>query len=165
MKHDFAFTSTVAHSCIALNDLPEIIRRKSDNCGTQYKSRYVFGEYQKMASQYERKVIIYYGPSGHGKGLVDAMSVFGVKGPLLKAVVTNDFKYSSSKDIYEYMKELFKEDKQKVYFHIPVEETVNFRCNEMKAVPIPGCVKESHHMICFKPDGSILTKINIMFLC
>ena len=46
MKHDYAFTATVAHSCLALNDLPQIIRRKSDNCGTQYKSRHVFSEYQ-----------------------------------------------------------------------------------------------------------------------
>ena len=87
MKHDYAFTATVAHTCLALNDLPQIIRQKSNNCGTQYKSRYVFGEYQKMAIQIDQKVIIYYGLSGHGKGLVDAMSAFSMKGPLLKVVV------------------------------------------------------------------------------
>ena len=59
MKHDFVFMATVAHSCLALNDLPQIICRKSDNCGTQYKSQYVFGEYEKMAMQYGCKVIIY----------------------------------------------------------------------------------------------------------
>ena len=84
MKHDYAFTATVAHSCLALNDLPQIIRRKSDNCGTQYKSRHVFSEYQKMAIQYDRKVIICYGLFGHGKGLVNVMSGFSMKGPLLK---------------------------------------------------------------------------------
>ena len=61
MKHDFAFTSTVAQSCLAQNDLPKIIRWKSDNCGIQYKSRDVFGEYQKIASKYDCKMIIYYG--------------------------------------------------------------------------------------------------------
>ena len=61
MKHDFVFTSTVAQSCLAQNDLPKIIRWKSDNCGIQYKSRDVFGEYQKIASKYDCKMIIYYG--------------------------------------------------------------------------------------------------------
>ena len=84
-----------------------------------------------------------------------------VKGPLLKAAITHNFKYNSAKDIYQYMKEFFKEENQKIYFHVPVEETVNCRCEEIKPVPIPGCVKESHHMICFKPDGTILTKVNI----
>ena len=51
---------------------------------------------------------------------MDAMSAFGVKGPLLKAVLTKDFKYNSPKDIYEYLKELFKDDDQKLFFHSPV---------------------------------------------
>ena len=38
---------------------------------------------------------------------------------------------------------------------------MNHRCEEINPVPIPGCVKESHHMICIKPDGTILTKVNI----
>ena len=41
--------------------------------------------------KYEKSVIVYYGASGHRKGLVDAMSGFGVKGPLRKAVLTQDF--------------------------------------------------------------------------
>ena len=67
---------------------------------------------------------------------MDAMSAFGVKGPLLKAVLTKDFKYNSTKDIYEYLKELFKDDDQKLFFHIPVESTVNHRQDERKPVPI-----------------------------
>ena len=39
-KHDYAFTNTVALSCLALNDLPQTIRQESDNFG--YKSRYVW---------------------------------------------------------------------------------------------------------------------------
>ena len=34
-----------------------------------------------------RKKIIYYGVSSHGKGLVDAMSGLGVKGPLSNAII------------------------------------------------------------------------------
>ena len=61
-----------------------------------------------MAVQYDCKVTIYYHLSGHGKGLVNAMSAFGMTGPLLKAVITNNFKYNSAKDIYQYMKEFSK---------------------------------------------------------
>ena len=84
-----------------------------------------------MAIQYDRKVLIYYGPFDHSKGLVNAKSAFGVKRPLLKAVIIDDFKYNSEKDIYQYMKIFFKEDGQKIYFHVPLEETVNRRCEEI----------------------------------
>ena len=58
------------------------------------------------------------------------------------------------------MKEFFKEDSQKIYFHVPVEVMVNCRYEEIKPVPFPGCAKESPH-ICFKPDGTMPTKVNI----
>ena len=79
-----------------------------------------------MAKKYKRKVIVYYGPSGHGKGLVDAMSAFGIKGPLLMKIFTQNFSYNSSKDICEEMKKYFQGDKsnQKQYFEISVEEIV-----------------------------------------
>ena len=48
--------------------------------------------------KYEKSVLVYYGGSGHGKGLVDAMSRFGVKGPLTKAVLTQDFFYNSAEE-------------------------------------------------------------------
>ena len=38
---------------------------------------------------------------------------------------------------------------------------MNHICEEISPVLIPGCVKESHHMICTKPDGTIFTKVNI----
>ena len=60
MKHDYAFIATVAHNCLALNDLIQIICQKSDkNCVTQYKSQYVLGEYQKMAIQYDRNTLLW----------------------------------------------------------------------------------------------------------
>ena len=81
MKHDSAFTSVVVHHLLEQDD-PEIIRLKSDNCSTQYKSKYVFKQWQLLAQKSEKIVLVYYGVSGHGKGLVDAMSAFRVKGPL-----------------------------------------------------------------------------------
>ena len=99
VKHDSVFTSVVSEHCLETGDLPEIIRNKSDNCSIQYKYGKAFNEYLKLAKKYNRKLIKYYGPAGHGKGLVDAMMAFGVKTPLLKAVITHNFRYNSSQDL------------------------------------------------------------------
>ena len=90
MKHNFAFTSSVVHHLLELHN-PSVIRFKSDNCSTQYKSKYVFKQWQILAMKTQKMVIVYYGVSGHGKGLVDAMSGFGVKGPLRREVITSNF--------------------------------------------------------------------------
>ena len=123
MKHDFTFSSLVATKCIDDMNIPTIIRCKSDNCATQYKCSMVFGEYIKMAKKYDRNVIVYYGASGHGKGLVDAMSAFGVKRPLLKAVLTQNFKYNSAKDILDLLSSLFQDDPQKLSNQIKSNQT------------------------------------------
>ena len=103
---------------------------------------------------------MYYGPSGHGKGLVDAMSTFGVKGPLLRKVLTEDFSYKSAKDICEALKADFEGDNQKLYFEIPEQDPLALEETKIK-VKIPGCVKHAYHMICFYPSGKILAKVNI----
>ena len=77
----------------------EIMRLKSDNCSTQYKCRWVFHMWQQLSMSEGKTLISYFGPSGHGKGLVDATSGFGVKGPLKKAVINNDFSYRSAEEI------------------------------------------------------------------
>lgn len=121
MSHNYAFTSIVANHYVEVNPIPKVIRRKSDNCAVQYKCSWVFNEYLQMAIKYDRNVIVYYGPSGHGKGLVDAMSAFRVKGPLLKMVLTQEFFYKCSSDICEAMKNLFTGDDQKIYYNVDTE--------------------------------------------
>ena len=158
MRHDFAFTSEVMDRCIRGGNLPQVIRMKSDNCSMQYKCGNTFHEYIKLAKKYSRTFIKYYGPSGHGKGLVDAMSEFGVKSPLLKAVIAINFKYNSSKDIYNLLLSLFPDDTQKKYSVIDVEDIESVRSG-MAAVPIKG--SRSYHMMSFKPDGTILCKVNM----
>ena len=82
MKHDHAYTSAVVDHLQISN--PEIIRLKSDNCATQYKCKSMFKYYSSLSAKEQKNIIVYYGASGHGKGLVDAMSGFGVKGPICK---------------------------------------------------------------------------------
>ena len=52
----------------------------------------------------KKTVIVYYGVSGHGKGLVDAMSGFGVKQPVRKAIIQKDWFFNSAEDIYHFLK-------------------------------------------------------------
>ena len=147
MKHDYAFTAIVADGCLQGN--PKIMRRKNDNCGTQYKCSLVVGEYQRIAQKYDRKVIVYYGASGHGKGLVDAMSAFGVKTPLCRAVVNKDFKFRSSNEICTMLKSQFQGDPQKLYSVSECEDIISLHEEESNPIKLPGCVKNSYHMICF----------------
>ena len=86
--HDFAYTYIVISHVLQLDPNFSIIRLKSDNCSTQYKCKYVCGKYKELAMEKGVPAIDYFGASGHGKGLVDAMSGFGVKGPLRRAVIT-----------------------------------------------------------------------------
>ena len=68
------------------------------------KGNIYFGTGQTKQLSKERRYLVYYGVAGHGKGLVDAMSSFGVKTLLREAVITNDFIYSSAFDIHEYQR-------------------------------------------------------------
>ena len=160
MTHDSAFTSEVFDRCIKTNedDLPKVIRNKSDNCSIQYKCGKAFDEFSGLSKKWNRNVIKYYGPSGHGKGLVDAMSAFGVKSPLLKAVLANNFRYNSSEDICMMLQSHFEGDEQKKYSVIDTEDILLKR-SQLEALPIKG--SRAFHMMCFKPDGSILAKVDI----
>ena len=82
MQHNHVFTAAAVERIISLEVLPDIIRFKSDNCSTQYKSKYVFSSWSSLLKKLSRNVVVYYGVSEHGKGLVDVMSAFEVKNPI-----------------------------------------------------------------------------------
>ena len=83
-KHDWRFTKAVFSNL-------ETIRLKSDNCGEQYKCRKIFGMYKELAINLRKRIILYYGASAHGRGLVDGMSSSGVKTTLRKEIIVADF--------------------------------------------------------------------------
>ena len=117
LKHDFAFTKTVIDDLLEKNGTTTILLVKFDNWSVQYKCKNVFSMWQSIATSSQKKVIIYYDVSGHGKGLVDAMSGFGVKGPLRKAVWCEDFSNSCADDITKYMAAKFVGDEAKHHVH------------------------------------------------
>ena len=107
-----------------------ILHFKSDNCSTQYKCKWVFRFWSNLVKKLNTKIIIYYGVSGHVKGLVDAMGVFGVKSPLTRAVITQNLEYSCAKDIYEYLKNHFRDFESKLYSILSHEEISKFVIND-----------------------------------
>ena len=90
-SHDSEFSYANVDDFMTNNDQCLIFHLKSDNCSQQYKSHFVFANWRALAKKYNKTIILYYGVSGHGKGLVDSMSSFGVKGPLRKSIMTENF--------------------------------------------------------------------------
>ena len=158
MKHDHIFTTTVLKQ-LTEESSSDITCIKSDNCSTQYKSKYIFKSYINLVAEIGKPIIAFYGTSGHGKGLVDAMSSSGVKGPLRTAVLLEDFSYDSSIDIMNYLINHFQNDRNKEYFLISREEIDNQRELIKGWFKIKGCI--AMHMISFFPNGEIQTKRHI----
>lgn len=88
--HNSHFTYTVAWDLLQPYE-SQIYQFKSDNCFTQYKSRFVFANWKELSKETKKTVIVYYGVSGHGRGLLDSMGSFGVKEPIKKRIVSRIF--------------------------------------------------------------------------
>ena len=107
MKHDSFFSNSVVKDLLnSIEDtvMVDVFRFKSENCLTQFKCRFFFPLMRSLAIEKQNVIIFYYGIAGHGKGLVDAMSGWGVK-TLRVVITTKDFYYSSSKEVCDYLKE------------------------------------------------------------
>ena len=150
MKHNYAYTATVFRQLINESS-SDIICLKSDNCATQYKSKYVFKAFHSLAVKMQKKIVSFYGTSGHGKGLVDAMSSFGVKAPIRRAVLTEDFSYRNAKDIFDYLTLLFGNDINKHYILLDGDEIQDVKNSVSGSYKIKKC--RSLHMISYFPDG------------
>lgn len=152
--HDASFTESVTRDLLMRHpdykDYP-LLRIKSDNCSTQYCCLHVFRRYLDLSKEIGKPVILYYGVNGHGRGLVDAMSGFGVKSPLRRKIVTEDFFFETADELCEFLQETFSDDDTKTYTTI---STVNLQKLRRKTngVPIDGCQKA--RMIALLPDGT-----------
>ena len=124
----------------------------------QYKCCFVFHFYRSLAIELQRTVLVYFGVSGHGKGLVDAMSAFGAKTPLRRAIITENFDYTSADDIRQYLFTLFKDDDRKNYYTIEAQDLQESR-QKKSSFPIDGC--QAQHMFSFFPNGEVQAKLNI----
>ena len=116
----------------------------------------MFGKIQQKAIDQRRTWIIYFGPSGHGRGLVDSMSSFGVKAVLRKEIINNDFYWSSSSEIVTKLRSMNMGARMH-YYEVKMSDIENQ--SEPDEYPIAGCQKL--HSIAFHPDGSVELKRDI----
>ena len=117
----------------------ETLLLKSDNAPQQYKNRYFFAKVQGLPDDYNVKIVYAYGASGHGKGLVDSMSSFGVKNILRRGIVGNDDWWKNS------------EDPRMLYCHIPACESNETR-KKMPELILDQCTKM--HLFVYTPGSS-----------
>ena len=88
------------------------------------------------------------------------MSSFGVKVPIRRAVLTEDFSYWNAQDIYDYLIQLFRNDSEN---EIEVEKEI------LGSYGIKKC--RSLYMISYFPDGFMMTIMQVdtslphAFLC
>ena len=60
----------------------------------------------------------------------------------------------------EYLSKKFVDDEQKLHYLLD-ETKMNEYMKSKESFPIKGCMKDALHMLCFNPNGSVLTKANI----
>ena len=79
----------------------ENVKIQSDNAPTQYKNRHAFSLLQKLANEFNLRIMRTYGAAGHGKGTIDAMSSFGVNNVLRRDIVTQDVFFDTREEIID----------------------------------------------------------------
>ena len=163
LGHESAYTINVLHDLLeeypAALEYP-LIRIKTENCKVQYKCRYVFAAYSKLSKDINLPIIAYYGVPGHGRGLVDAMSGFGLKDPLRRAIITDDFFFNNAEELHQFLEERFREDPSKFYTIISSDVLAKSRENKSELM-IKGCM--NCHMISFHPNGEYFIKEQLCF--
>ena len=156
--HDPSVVDTVLDDIFVLQKIRnEAVLIKTDNAPTQYKNKYAFGSYQRLADNFNCTIVKAYGAAGHGKGLVDAMSAFGVKSILRRAIVGEDKFWANSEEIRNF---LSCQENETMLYRL-IDDDLARTNREMKdGLKINGCMK--NQLFVFKPNQKPLVK---QFFC
>ena len=151
-SHDWKFTKAVIIRLVKeIFGEEVIVRIKTDNCTVQYKCSNVFGMYSEISVDTGKTIIVYYGAAGHGRGLVDGMSSWGVKTPLRKHIILADWYWHTASKLVEMFTERGFSSDTRHYAEITIDEVNNFPTVNQR--PIAGSSKL--HMMAYFPDGTI----------
>ena len=138
-SHDSQFSCAIADDLMTNNDQCLIFRFKSDNCSQQYKSSFVFASWKALAKKYNKITTLYYGVSGHGKGLVDSMSSFGVKGPLPKSIIIENFFFNHVEQVKEHLEQKHLDKPNWVYKVVSEDHLAEIRKQPREEFKILQC--------------------------
>ena len=154
-NHDPVFVDYVIRDLIKKYRIKdEDLWIQSDNAPTQYKNKSAFYLLQQLCNEFNLRIIRTYGASGHGKGVIDGMSSFGVKNVLRKDIVTHDVFFNSSEEITDY---LTVKCPHYSYTNIPSHDVVKSRIeNDENYLKIEPCM--INHLMVFRPNKSVLCK-------
>ena len=128
---------------------------QSGNALTQYKNRHAFALLQKLANEFNSRIIRTYGAAGHGKGTINAKSSFGVKNVLRRDIVTQDIFFDKSEDYLNIKNPQFH------YAHIDIDilaEKRHLYTGGCTPIEIKGCMEQ--HLTVFNQIQQKLCVVN-----
>ena len=101
----------------------------------------MFANWRALAKKYNKTIILYYGVSGHSKGLVDSMSSFGVKGPLPKSIITENFFFNHVEQLKEHLEQKHLDKPNWVYKVVSEDHLEEIRKQPREEFKILQCEK------------------------
>ena len=117
---------------------------------------------QKLADEFNLRIIRRYGAAGHRKGTIDAISSFGVKNALRRDIVTQDIFFDKSEETFDY---LSIKNPQFHYAHIGTGMLAEKRhpyTGDCTPIENKGCMKQ--HLIVFKPSSFAIAHIVLILI-
>ena len=126
----------------------EAVIIKSDNAPTRHKNKYTFHSMQKLSDMCNIRIIRLHGAAGHGKGLIDTVSSFGVKYILCKNVIAFEKWFGNSGEKCSYLTQQY--DDQMLYSLVDAE-SVSFSRHFKDGITINGCMMEC--LFVYKPNS------------
>ena len=117
----------------------EAVSIKSDNTPTRHKNKYAFHSMQKLSDMCNIRIIRLRGAAGHGKGLIESTSSFGVKYILRKNVIALDKWFENSREKCSYLTQQY--DDQMLYSLVDAE-SVNFSRHFKDGITINASMME-----------------------
>ena len=153
-NHDSIFLDHVIRDIIdKYNTQNEDLWIQSDNASSQCKNKYSFGLLNKLASEFNLRIIRTYGAAGHGKGAIDGMSSFGVKNVLRKDIVNHNVFFNKSEEVVDYLEIKCPHFS---YTHLPSDDVVKSRIENNESMIIKDCMKQN--LMAFTKNEPVLCK-------
>ena len=112
-------------------------------------NKYSFGLLNKLASEFNLRIIRTYGAAGHGKGAIDGMSSFGVKNVLRKDIVNHNVFFNKSEEVVDYLEIKCPHFS---YTHLLSDDVVKSRIKNNESMIIKDCMKQ--HLMAFQFIGT-----------
>ena len=158
-NHDPIFVNEVLEDIFERWEIKnETVMIKSNNAPTEYKNKHAFKSMQNLANRYNVRIIRIYGAAGHEKGLIDAMSSFGVKSILRRDIVTQDCWFQNSEEVCNYLSS--RSDCRMSYSNLDPAKVNRNRLTKDGLV-IKGCMSE--HIFEYVPNSNNV--FNKEYLC